>query len=169
MAAMTHCVTRWNVSSFSRKGVLAHARIPRKKVNREDTYDEGVIERHLRRRVRAAGGQCKKAKTGETGWPDRMCLWPTALTDFIETKRPKGGRFEPLQLKTHADLRKLGYRVFVINTKKQGDAYVHATQALIFRRKAQGQLKDDPELVETFSEPAAMGDAAPSDYKGAKR
>lgn len=57
------------------------------------------------------------------GWPDRMVLLPGA-PEFVETKRPKGGRFEPLQLRVHAMLRGLGYTVCVLRTKAEVDEYV---------------------------------------------
>ena len=123
--------TKSNVNrSKLRSGVLAVARIAR--VQRIDV-DEAAVERHLRKRMLEQGGMCKKLKPpmGEKGWPDRTCLWPGARCDFIELKRPKGGRFEPLQKLTHKRLRKLGFTVAVLRTKEQVDNYINATRTKI--------------------------------------
>jgi len=40
---------------------------------------------------------------------------------YMELKRPKGGRFEPLQLRVHRRLRALGCEVHVCFTKEQVD------------------------------------------------
>lgn len=156
MASMTGFVARWNVPNSKRcsvpsnerldrglarirkrAGLLEFAVIPRKKVNREDTYDEGAIERHLRREVLKRGGACKKMKTGENGWPDRTVLWRPGITHFIELKRPKGGRFEPLQQQTHAWLRGMGFVCAVLNTKAQVDEYIRqCSRTITFRISA---------------------------------
>jgi hypothetical protein len=60
------------------------------------------------------------------GWPDYAIYWFGGVSDIIETKRPKGGKFEPLQLRTHARLRERGHSVIVINTKAQVEAYLES-------------------------------------------
>jgi hypothetical protein len=102
---------------------VTQPRLRRSRAELEALYDESSVEGHLRRSVRAAGGKCEKLK-GPEGWPDRTCLWPGAICDFVETKRPKGGRYQPLQRRTHARLRALGFRVEVLNTKALVNAYI---------------------------------------------
>jgi hypothetical protein len=80
---------------------------------------EDVIERHLLREVKKLRGITFKMLF-RRGWPDRLVLLPGRWM-FIELKRPKGGRFEPLQLRTHARLRAQGYEVHVCYTKEQVD------------------------------------------------
>lgn len=87
---------------------------------------EDAVEGYLVRRIAAVCPRalCIKFKPYRVGWPDRNVYWPDGIHDVIETKRPKGGRFEPLQLRTHDKLRKLGHNVFVILTKDQVDEYI---------------------------------------------
>lgn len=85
---------------------------------------EDVIERHLIKRVKERRGITFKMRFMR-GWPDRLVLLPGRWF-FAELKRPKGGKFEPLQLRTHDKLRLRGFTVFVWNTKEQIDAYFDA-------------------------------------------
>jgi hypothetical protein len=101
------------------------ARKPRTKEQREALLTEDTVEQYLRKRVRALGGKTKKLTAiDEAGWPDRLVLWPGAVAHFVETKRPKGGRYEPMQLRVHARLRALGFGVHVLRTKALVDNYV---------------------------------------------
>lgn len=89
---------------------------------RDEHTTEDVIEKYLRLRVKALGGLCIKLNPfGYAGIPDRMVLLPGGILSFYELKRPKGGRFEPLQERWHAKLRKLGFRVYVCRTKEAVD------------------------------------------------
>lgn len=73
----------------------------------------------MRRRVLALRGQCIKLNPlGLRGIPDRLVLLPGGVVLFVELKRPKGYKYEPLQLRWHDKLRKLGFTVLVINTKE---------------------------------------------------
>lgn len=87
---------------------------------------ESVVEGYLCRRIAAV---CPRAlvvkhKPIRVGWPDRSVYWPGGVHHLIETKRPKGGRYEPLQKRTHDKLRKLDFGVWVILTKQQVDEYI---------------------------------------------
>lgn len=73
--------------------------------------------------VKRLGGSAPKLQL-LTGWPDRLVLLPHGGMFFVETKRPKGGKFEPLQPQVHAALRKLGFRVYVCKTKEEVDAAI---------------------------------------------
>lgn len=85
---------------------------------------ESHVEEHLVTQVHAHGGIALKIKPYLRGLPDRAVYWPGGVHDVIETKRPKGGRWEPLQLRWHVKLRKLGHNVFVLLTKEAVDEYI---------------------------------------------
>jgi len=78
---------------------------------------ESEIEKKLKQAVEAKGGQCWKfVSPGMSGVPDRICLLPGGRMVFVELKAP-GETPRPLQLKRHAELRALGFRVLVIDSK----------------------------------------------------
>jgi hypothetical protein len=86
---------------------------PRKE--RQDDTLESAIEKKLRARVKAHGGQCLKwVSPGESGVPDRIVLLPGGRVVFVETKRPKGGKLSPLQNHWGRVLRGLGFEVWVV-------------------------------------------------------
>lgn len=99
---------------------------------------EAVIERYLVQRLQKWAQENKsrvKIKKvggpGWRGWPDRFVMFvDTPVLHWIELKRPKGGRFEPLQLRCHRELKRFGQRVFVLNTKVRVDAYIKALELL---------------------------------------
>lgn len=88
---------------------------------------ESWVENYLREQVELYGGLCIKTAK-RRGWPDREVFWYFGVYDLIETKRPSGGTFEPLQLRTHAKLRQRGFNVLVINTREQVDEYIRSRQ-----------------------------------------
>lgn len=80
---------------------------------------EKVIERELVRAVKAVGGMCPKLiSPGTDGMPDRMVLLPEARIGFVEVKAP-GQKPRPLQERRHAQLRDLGFMVFVLDDPEQ--------------------------------------------------
>lgn len=91
-----------------------------------ENVTEDVIERCLIKGVLAISPHALviKFKPYRVGWPDRNVYWPNGIHDLVELKRPKGGRYEPLQLRTHATLRKLGHSVFVLLTKEDVYKYL---------------------------------------------
>lgn len=101
---------------------------------------EGVVETYLVTQCTLAGALCVKNQRVVRGWPDRSIYWWESTHDLIETKRPKGGTFEPLQERTHAKLRARGHSVFVINTKAQVDAYIR------LRRKSWSEFRRNEHL-----------------------
>lgn len=96
---------------------------------------ESVIEKYLVTRLRAMRVTYpyrlvvvkKIGGPGWRGWPDRMALFDSdgehGCTHWLEVKRPKGGRFEPLQLRRHGELRDMGFVVRVVNTRELVDLY----------------------------------------------
>ena len=76
---------------------------------------EKVIERELVRAVKAVGGMCPKLiSPGTDGMPDRMVLLPDAHLGFVEVKATRQ-KPRPLQERRHAQLRDLGFMVFVLD------------------------------------------------------
>ena len=80
---------------------------------------EKVIERELVRAVMAVGGMCPKLiSPGTDGMPDRIVLLPEARIGFVEVKAP-GQKPRSLQERRHAQLRDLGFHVFVLDDAEQ--------------------------------------------------
>ena len=87
--------------------------------------DEASVERHLIKRVKAMRGLAVKVMF-LPGWPDRMVLLPGGRISWYELKRPKGGRFQPLQPYWIKTLRGLGFAVYVCKTKQEVDEALNA-------------------------------------------
>ncbi len=80
---------------------------------------ERFIEQKLVARVRREGGLCPKfVSPGSDGWPDRLVLMPGGKIAFVELKAPQG-KLRPIQVQRHAQLRDLGFLVYVINDPAQ--------------------------------------------------
>ena len=76
---------------------------------------EKQIEQKLVRAVKARGGICPKLVCpGMDGMPDRIMLIPGGRMCFVEVKAP-GKKPRPLQLSRHRLLRRLGFRVYVLD------------------------------------------------------
>ena len=76
---------------------------------------ERDIERKLVTEVRRLGGACPKLTCpGFGGMPDRLVLLPGGNIAFVEVKAP-GKKPRPLQESRHALLRKLGFKVYVLD------------------------------------------------------
>lgn len=80
---------------------------------------EKTIEQHLVKDVKSRGGICPKW-TGWNGCPDRIVLFPLARIGFVELKAP-GEKPRPLQESRHHILRRLGFKVYVIDRIEQID------------------------------------------------
>lgn len=80
---------------------------------------ERFIEQKLVARVKREGGLCPKfVSPGSDGWPDRLVLMPGGKIAFVELKAPQG-KLRPIQVQRHAQLRDLGFLVYVINDPAQ--------------------------------------------------
>lgn len=76
---------------------------------------ERDVERKLVNTIKAAGGICPKwVAPGFDGVPDRIILMPGGKIAFVEVKAP-GEKPRPLQRARHELLRKLGFRVYVLD------------------------------------------------------
>lgn len=80
---------------------------------------EKVIEQKLVKAVKAAGGIAPKlVSPGFDGMPDRMVLMPGGRIAFVEVKAP-GEKPRALQTSRHRLLRRLGFRVYVLDDAEQ--------------------------------------------------
>ena len=85
---------------------------------------EKAVESYLRRRVKDAGGiALKLVCPGWTGVPDRLILMPGAKAYFAETK-DLGKKPRPRQAYVHGVLRRLGFQVFVPDSKAAVDIMI---------------------------------------------
>ena len=76
---------------------------------------EKQIERKLVNEVKAAGGIAPKfVSPGYDGMPDRLLLLPGGRMAFVKVKAP-GEKPKPLQTARHRLLRKLGFKVYVLD------------------------------------------------------
>lgn len=83
---------------------------------------ERTIEQELAARTRAMGGIAPKfTSPGFDGMPDRLVLLPRGRMGFVELKAP-GKTPRPLQLARHKLLRRLGFKVWVIDGIEQIDS-----------------------------------------------
>ncbi len=77
---------------------------------------EKTVERKLITAVKAIGGIAPKfVSPGFDGMPDRIVLLPGGRIAFVEVKAP-GEKPRPLQLARHRMLRRLGFKVYVLDT-----------------------------------------------------
>ena len=90
---------------------------------------EKEIEAYLVRRVQEHGGKCWKwVSPGRAGVPDRIILLPGGMVAFAELKAP-GQKERPLQVRTQAVLRGLGFRVFsAVDSKEKVEAVIAALE-----------------------------------------
>ena len=80
---------------------------------------EKVIEQKFREAVRNAGGMAVKfTSPGLDGMPDRLALFPGGRMAFVEVKAP-GKKPRPLQEARHRMLRRLGFKVYVLDDMGQ--------------------------------------------------
>ena len=83
---------------------------------------EKIIEKELVRAVKDKGGIAPKfASPGFDGMPDRLVLLPRGRMGFVELKAP-GKKPRALQLARHRLLRRLGFKVYVIDEINQIDS-----------------------------------------------
>lgn len=81
------------------------------------------VETRLVSGVEERGGWCPKSEKICAGFPDRVVLASHARIVFVETKAPDG-KLAPLQARVHKALRALGFRVEVIWSPAEVDAFL---------------------------------------------
>lgn len=80
---------------------------------------EKIIEQHLVKAVKNSGGIAPKlVSPGFDGMPDRLVLLPGGKIGFVEVKAPRKEP-RPLQVARHGLLRRLGFKVFVLDDPEQ--------------------------------------------------
>lgn len=83
---------------------------------------ERTIENELVARVKGKGGIAPKfTSPGFDGMPDRLVLLPSGRMAFVELKAP-GKKPRALQMARHRLLRRLGFKVYVIDGTEQIDS-----------------------------------------------
>ena len=88
---------------------------------------EKAIEGYLVKRIAAAGGLCLKLNTTTaTGYPDRICLLRGGRMFFVELKS-KGEKPREIQTVRIGALRRMGYKVFVCDSKEKIDEVLSET------------------------------------------
>lgn len=90
---------------------------------------EKQIEKKLITEVKKHGGICPKwVSPGFDGVPDRIVLLPGMRIGFVEVKAP-GKKPRSLQVSRHKLLRRLGFRVYVLDNESQIGGIIDEIQA----------------------------------------
>ena len=90
---------------------------------------EKAIEHKLTLMVKKRGGIAPKfVSPGYDGMPDRIVLLPDCHFAFVEVKAP-GEKPRPLQTSRHKLLRKLGFKVYVLDSQEQIGGILDEIQA----------------------------------------
>ncbi len=85
---------------------------------------EKQIEQALVKAARKRGGVALKfVSPGMAGVPYRLVLFPGGRMAFVEVKAP-GKKPRPLQLFRHEQLRRLGFRVYVVDSKEKIEGFL---------------------------------------------
>jgi len=85
---------------------------------------ESFLERKLIDAVKQIGGKAVKwVAPGSRGVPDRIIILPDGQTAFVEMKAPRKP-LGPLQKKWANDLRKLGHKVYKIDSVVDIEAFI---------------------------------------------
>jgi hypothetical protein len=89
---------------------------------------EWRIESRLKKGVERLGGRCDKfVSPGRRNVTDRIVLMPIERVYFVELKKegeePNGG-----QLREHARLRKMGFKVYVLDSFELVDQFLRMIQ-----------------------------------------
>ena len=80
---------------------------------------EKIIEQKLVNAIKNMGGIAPKfTSPGFDGMPDRLVLLPDGHMAFVEVKAP-GEKPRPLQLARHKLLRRLGFKVYILDDEQQ--------------------------------------------------
>jgi len=80
---------------------------------------EKAIEKKLVQSVKSAGGIALKfVSPGFYGMPDRIVLIPGGHIGFVEVKA-QGEKPRPLEMARHGLLRRLGFKVYVLDDEQQ--------------------------------------------------
>lgn len=90
--------------------------------------EENRIEKYLKKRVSQIGGKAFKfVSPGVSGVPDRIVLLPGARSVFVELKAP-GEKPRPIQLHRIKQIRALGFRVEILDSKDAVDKFIRSVE-----------------------------------------
>lgn len=85
---------------------------------------ESILERRLVREVERIGGKAPKwVSPGNRGVPDRIVILPNGQTVYVEMKAP-GKPLEPLQVRWSTILKRMGQRVYKIDSNEGIDQFI---------------------------------------------
>ena len=103
---------------------------------------EKDIEKSLKDEVKKRGGIAPKwVSPGMAGVPDRLILLPKGKIAFAETKAP-GEKPRQLQVSRHRLLRRLGFKVYVIDGVEQIEEVLDEIEGKKKRvEKTEGKMK----------------------------
>ncbi len=91
---------------------------------------EKEIEQSFVNAIKKNDGICPKLiSPGYDGMPDRMAMLPGGRIAFVEVKAP-GEKPRPLQKARHKMLRKLGFKVYVLDSMEQIGGIVDEIRAV---------------------------------------
>lgn len=90
--------------------------------------EENKIEKYLKTKVSQIGGKAFKfVSPGVSGVPDRIVLLPGARSVFVELKAP-GEKPRPIQLHRIKQIRALGFRVEILDSKDAVDKFIRSVE-----------------------------------------
>ena len=90
---------------------------------------EKTVESKLSSAVKAKGGLAVKfTSPGFNGMPDRLVMFPGGRIAFVEVKAP-GETPRPLQRSRHRLLRRMGFKVYVLDSIDQIGGIIDGIQA----------------------------------------
>ena len=90
---------------------------------------EKTVESKFTSAVKAKGGLAVKfTSPGFNGMPDRLVMFPGGRIAFVEVKAP-GETPRPLQRSRHRLLRRMGFKVYVLDSIDQIGGIVDGIQA----------------------------------------
>lgn len=93
-------------------------------------YDsERDIENYLTTQITKAGGLCWKFQSSRAGVPDRIILFNNQIV-FAELKAP-GGKPRKLQERIHAQMRRQGATIVIVDSYESADALVRSLQSAL--------------------------------------
>lgn len=101
---------------------------------------EKSINSALKNDILKLGGLCEKPKYYKTGWPDLMVLIPGGHFWFVESKRPKGGKYSERQLLVHRELRELDFRVRLVWDNTSKNNFLTEIKMILKNDKCKGQI-----------------------------
>ncbi len=91
---------------------------------------ERKIEIKLKQQVEKLGGLALKfTSPGMIGVPDRLVLLPKGKVCFVELKAP-GVKPRAIQIKRHKQLRALGFKVYVLDSRAGIDQFIKEVMTL---------------------------------------